>query len=642
MTAMNDNDLLSEYARNGSDTAFAALVERHAGLVYSAALRQLQDDQLAEDVAQAVFVVLAKNAKKLSCHTSLTGWLLQTSRYAANAHIRSAIRRQRREQEAVMQSALDDSSPAIWSKLEPLLDEAMAALGETDRTILAMRYFENRTMAEISQTIKLNEEAAHKRTARAMEKLRKYFTKKGVVLSAAAIATAVSANAVQAAPAGLAAKVSGIAATGATTSTAITTLVKGTLKTMVWAKAKMAVAVTAGVLFITGTAILVSSLHNDPPANSLVARQILQGAFGRISAPLPSQMRFVVELEEVPKPVSEEKSRAEAKRIQDGVIKHESTVRGLRPEDLAKLPPEVRAERERKQAETLEIQTEFVRWAHQPRTYREQEWFSSGQWRLDQTETTLKSEKLLKFYQPLTNGIAYERTYFMLAGTNATYQRSLQIDHRLRSAWYINSGWSQPRCWQAGTLEPMISFMLTITLSDLSDVLKLAKTKSKSEKDMDSFAGMMLQPAKLDSLVNGESRLWKIKTDKVTENGRNLAVLRLKSKMSSLFSGAGMLLYGAELDFYADATNLSNIYRIEVKGSPLLLPKQSIPYISIRDDFDTNGFPHTWSVETPNDPHTKKKTIKFKEIDLPAKFDGQAVFTPEIPKDYKFNGRISR
>ena len=152
----------------------------------------------------------------------------------------------------------------------------------------------------------------------------------------------------------------------------------------------------------------------------------------------------------------------------------------------------------------------------------------------------------------------------------------------------------------------------------------------------------MLQPAKLDSLVNGESRLWKIKTDKVTENGRNLAVLRLKSKMSSLFSGAGMLLYGAELDFYADATNLSNIYRIEVKGSPLLLPKQSIPYISIRDDFDTNGFPHTWTVETPNDPHTKKKTIKFKEIDLPAKFDSQAVFTPEIPKDYKFNGRIPR
>ena len=413
---------------------------------------------------------------------------------------------------------------------------------------------------------------------------------------------------------------------------------------MAWTKAKLAIVagVGVGVVFATGAAIVISSLPQDPPVNPAVARQILQGAFAHISAPLPAQMRFVVELEEVPKPFTEEQSQAEAKRIQDEVRKHESTVPGLRPEDLAKLPPQVRAEREQKQAETLDIQTESVRWAHQPRTYREQEWFSSGQWRLDQTEISPKPEKLQKLDRPLAKDIAYERTFIMLARTNGSDQRSFQIDNRLRSVWSINSGWSQPRCWEAGTLEPVIGFMLTTTLSDLKDFVKLAQARPQTEKDTDSFAGVKLDPAKLETLVTGKSLLWLVKTDEVTEGGRKLAVLKLKARKTSLVSGAGMALFGAEFTFFADAANPTNIYRIEVGGSPSLLPLQSIPYISTRDDFDTNGFPHTWIVETPNDPYTTKKTIRFKEIDLSAEFDRQAVFSPEIPAGYQINGHIPK
>ena len=264
MTVMDDHVLLEEYARNGSETAFAALVERHAGLVYSAARRQLHDDQHAEDVTQAVFLVLAKNARKLSRHPGLTGWLLQTSRYAVNAHIRQAVRRTRREQEAAMQSAPDDSSPAAWSQLEPLLDEAMATLGDTDRTILAWRYFENRTVAEISQALRLNEAAAHKRSARALEKLRRYFTKKGIALSAAALAGIISAHSVQAAPAGLAAKISVTAAKGAATTAAMTALVKGTMKTMTGIKLKSAAAISAFVL-VTGGLVTVALSGEKPP-----------------------------------------------------------------------------------------------------------------------------------------------------------------------------------------------------------------------------------------------------------------------------------------------------------------------------------------------------------------------------------------
>ena len=130
---MDDTALLQEYARTASEPAFAALVERHVGLVYSAARRQVRDPQLTEDVTQAVFITLARKAGSLTRHPGLSGWLLQTTRYAANAHIPAAIRRTRREQEAVMQSELNESTTAVWAQLEPLLDEAMASLGETDR-----------------------------------------------------------------------------------------------------------------------------------------------------------------------------------------------------------------------------------------------------------------------------------------------------------------------------------------------------------------------------------------------------------------------------------------------------------------------------------------------------------------------------
>jgi RNA polymerase sigma factor (sigma-70 family) len=259
MEAMDDLALLREYAARNSETAFETLVSRRAGFVYSAALRQVRDPHLAEDVTQAVFIILAQKAARISQDTILTGWLFKTTRFAALAQTRAAAKRREREQEAQMQTEIQHTAPdPLWEQMSPMLDEALASLGDTDRQAVLLRFFENKGLAEVGSALKTSGDTARKRVARALEKLRKYFSKRGMVSTAEIIAAGISANSVQGAPPGLAITITATALKGSAIAASTLTLVKGTLNLMAWIKAKIAVVIGASTLLV-GTTIL--TLH---------------------------------------------------------------------------------------------------------------------------------------------------------------------------------------------------------------------------------------------------------------------------------------------------------------------------------------------------------------------------------------------
>jgi RNA polymerase sigma factor (sigma-70 family) len=205
MTAQ-DHDWLRQFTREQSQDAFTALVNRHLNLVYSAALRQVRSPQLAEEVSQSVFTQLACQAAKLNPDTVLTAWLYQVTRHAATDVVRREARRQAREQIAVQMSDMNDTT-AAWAHVEPLLDEAMHSLDDTDRTAILLRYFENKSLREVGEALGASEDAAQKRVSRAVERLREFFSKRKVTVGTSGLAALVSANAIQAAPAGLAGSV---------------------------------------------------------------------------------------------------------------------------------------------------------------------------------------------------------------------------------------------------------------------------------------------------------------------------------------------------------------------------------------------------------------------------------------------------
>jgi RNA polymerase sigma factor (sigma-70 family) len=290
MQDANDLDLLREYDRNGSEAAFSELVRRHVNLVYSVALRHVGIAAQAEEITQAVFIILARKAASLRQGTVLEGWLCATTRLTALSFLRGERRRQFREQEAYMQSTLQEpGNDAVWNQMSPLLDEAIAQLGTKDRDAVVLRFFKEKSLREVAAALNVNEGAAQRRVLRAMEKLRKFFAKQGIDSTAAILGGAISMHSIQAAPAALAKSATSMALAKGAAAGSTLTLIQGVLKIMAWTKAKTAIAAGVSVLLLAGTAALI--IKERPHGSDLPA---LQGKWTGRETGVPGSASLVV------------------------------------------------------------------------------------------------------------------------------------------------------------------------------------------------------------------------------------------------------------------------------------------------------------------------------------------------------------
>jgi RNA polymerase sigma factor (sigma-70 family) len=295
MQVMDDLPLLREYAASNSESAFETLVSRYAPLVYASALRQTRDPHLAEEVTQAVFIILAKKAGRVGTGTILSGWLFKATRYVALAQIRAAARRQRYEQEAAMPN--EDQIPApdpLWEQIVPLLDEAMAQLGEKDRQALLLRYFENKSLAEIGSVFGTCEDAARMRINRALDKLHRYFSRHGVASTAALIAETISLNSAIAVPATLVKSVTVAAVAHGVAGGSTLILIKGALKLMAWSHMKSTVVAGAILVLAAGTTGVV--IHSVNVSRTREALGSMQGSWEGTMSINQAQLRLVLRI----------------------------------------------------------------------------------------------------------------------------------------------------------------------------------------------------------------------------------------------------------------------------------------------------------------------------------------------------------
>jgi RNA polymerase sigma factor (sigma-70 family) len=249
--AATDGQLLAEFVQSRSDQAFAQIVQRYADLVYAAARRQVADAHVAEDVAQATFVVLARRAKSVNPN-HLAGWLLRTARYCGKDVLRSQARRIHYERQAasrrpIVTSPIDASADEISAGL----DEAISGLRDRESTAVALRYLQNKPMNEVAAAPETSVDAAEKVVSRSLLKLRRLLKSRGIFLSTtAALAAGLSHIPAEAAPANFAVPPAGAPA-------ASLTIAKGAIHMILWSKIKAAAAVAAAVLLTGGAGIVV-------------------------------------------------------------------------------------------------------------------------------------------------------------------------------------------------------------------------------------------------------------------------------------------------------------------------------------------------------------------------------------------------
>jgi RNA polymerase sigma factor (sigma-70 family) len=267
----SDRQLLERFTRHRDETAFAELVRRHAPTVLGVCQRLLRDPNDAEDAFQATFLVLVRKAGALTDPEAVGNWLYGVARRTA-VKARAAAARRRVRETAVVDVAGPEETDLVWRDLRPVLDEEVSRLPARYRVPFVLCHLQGKTNEEAARYLGCPKGTVLSRLARARERLRARLARRGVALSAAALATVLAEKASAAAvPVALFKKVApGLlcpSVGAAVVSARVLTLTEGVLHAMFVTRLKIVVVVVLAIALCAGAGVLgYRTLAAEPPA----------------------------------------------------------------------------------------------------------------------------------------------------------------------------------------------------------------------------------------------------------------------------------------------------------------------------------------------------------------------------------------
>jgi RNA polymerase sigma factor (sigma-70 family) len=256
-STLTDAQLLEAFVSRRDEASFEVLVWRHAAMVQNLCQRVLRDAHEAEDAFQATFLVFARKAGSIGNRDALGGWLYKVASRVAFRLRAKGAKRDARQQPVDDVPAEETADNLPWRDLRPILDEEINRLPEKYRAAVVLCYLEGHTNEEAAAQLGCPKGTVVSRLARGRERLRGRLTRRGVTLSALAMAVALSKNASAAVPAAIVSSTvkaavpfaAGQAAAGLM-SAPVAALTKGVLHTMFLTKLTIATAVVLAVAVV--------------------------------------------------------------------------------------------------------------------------------------------------------------------------------------------------------------------------------------------------------------------------------------------------------------------------------------------------------------------------------------------------------
>jgi RNA polymerase sigma factor (sigma-70 family) len=272
---LSDAELLRRWVADRDEAAFELMLWRHGPMVLGVCRRILRDGHLAEDAMQATFLALVRKAASIGRSEAVAGWLYRVAyRVALEAKARAA-RWPPGDADGLDALTILPSETAVWRDLRPVLDEELGRLSAKYRVPFVLHYLEGRTNEEVARELGCPVGTVLSRLGRARERLRFRLIRRGLALSAGALAASLTGNALSAAvPTGVigplvkaaAAVAAGQLPASGLVSANAAALADALIRGMTMTKLKMVLTVLLALALVgTGTGALFHRLSARPP-----------------------------------------------------------------------------------------------------------------------------------------------------------------------------------------------------------------------------------------------------------------------------------------------------------------------------------------------------------------------------------------